>query len=179
MKGRDVEAGKTGYRGQKGGPVFLGGIAQEVEQGGEDDFALADGDSVKKGGQGFRVGGNGGTAGNEERVAPVPLLGPEGQAGLLQHGHQVEIVHLEGDGEAQQSKIAHVAARLQRAERPGLCTAAVPKDALADHVRLGVEQAIQSVNGQAGHAQVVSVGEGQRYRQPATPLFVNGASFAL
>ena len=96
----------------------MGGVVEEGEEGREDDLGFADGDGVKEGSQGLRVGGDGRAASDEQRVALVSVLGPQWQSSLAQHGHQVEIIHLERDGEAQHSKVTDEAARLQRTERP-------------------------------------------------------------
>ena len=163
----------------------MGVAAEDLRQLRDDFFAFADDDRVEKGRHRFRVHGDAGAAGDDQRPGGaggcglVRACGGQGRdAGLQQHLHHIEVIHLVRNGEGQDIKIVQVALRLQRDERAaGLASALVPKDAFANDIGQGVEGLIDDLQRQAGHAHVVSVRKGQGNAQASAPIFEDGAAF--
>ena len=90
----------------------------------------------------------------------------QGDFRLAQHLHDVEVVHLKAAGEGQHVEIPHWPLGFQCQKRP-VSSLRVPEDPLTDHPWIGIEQPIYALQAQAGHADVVGIGEDQPDGQPA------------
>ena len=115
-------------RGQKLRPVVVAHVQDGVHQRVHHFLALADDDGVEEGGHRLRVHGDARPAGDQQRPALVAVGRQRRQAGLAQHLHHVEVVHLVGDGEGPDRELVHPLLGLQRQQRPpGLPAALVPE----------------------------------------------------
>ena len=92
----------------------------------------------------------------------------------------LKVVHLEGDGERPHIEFGHRRLRFQRHERADrLAAVHLPEDAFAHHIGLGVERAIEDLQRQARHADVVAVRVGQRNGELAAVILVDRAGFSI
>ena len=164
-------------------PVVMGRKAQ-LHQVWHGLFALADEDGVKDRRHRFGVHRDARAAGNEQRPgASIPLARclpvgrTRGDAGLAQHLDHVEIVHLPRDGKCPQVELVGRALALDRLQRlAGLRAPLFPEDALADDVGLGVEHAVEQLQGEAAHADEIRRGHAEGDAQAAAPIFIDGAA---
>jgi hypothetical protein len=106
----------------------------------------------------------------------VTLGGMKRDAACPEHLYHVEVVELIGNGEGKYGEVREWPPRFQ-ADR---CRVLLlfPECPLADNVAVVVEQFIDGVDAQVGHAQVVRVRVNQGDGQPAPPVLDNGALFA-
>ena len=109
----------------------------------------------------------------------LALLGQRRNAGLPQHRRDVEIVHLERDGERPDIELRRRRPRFQaeRAAARGQ-RLLIPEDAFAHHVGPAVPGAIEDLQRQAGHAHGVAIRVGQRHRELAPVILINRAGLA-
>ncbi len=184
-QGGHIEARCAVQGGQQGHPISVQPLPAQIHEVGHSLLPLADQDHVEEGGQGFRVHGDAGTPGDQQRPGlPVPLLGGlaiRGQGrhlGLAQHLHHIEVVHLPGDGEGPDVELIRRPSVFQRKQGlAGVRVALGPEDALADHVRVLVEAAVEDLERQAAHPHIVAVGEGEGHGPLAAPILEDCALF--
>ena len=165
--------------------LFVAGRPAEFHQVRHGLFAFADQDGVKDRRHRFGVHRHAGAAGNQQRPRPpVPLARAlavgraRGNAGLAQHLDDVEVVHLPRDGKGPHVELVGRALALDRLERfAGQGAALFPEDALADDVGLGVEHAVEQLQGEAAHADKIGRGHAEGDTQPPAPIFIDGAAF--
>ena len=122
--------------------------------------------------------------GDHERVPPVALRGPERDVGALQRLHHVEVVVLVGEREGDHREVLEWALRLHRDDRGRALRGAlaalgrVHERALADEVGVGVEQRVDRLQSEVGHADVVGVGVDEGDRDASAPVLLHVAAFA-
>ncbi len=152
----NVDPRNTGQSLQQVFTTKFQAMPQRVGHSGGNNLAFADHERVEHRSQRLGVGSDAGTAGNKQRVGFVSVFSPQGNAGLLQHGNDVEVVQLEGEGESQYRKVGQRALRFQRNRH----TVLFMEDPFTDYVRLLVEEAVDDMHSQVGHADAVGVGIG-------------------
>ncbi len=147
-------------------------------------LSLADHEGVDEGRHGQGVEGAG-AAGDDEGMVLPARGGAEGDAAQVQHGEDVRVGQLVLEGEADEVEVAERRARLQRGERQaaadelGLEVRPGGVAPLRDDAGLRVEDAVEDLNAEVGHADLVDVRKGQRDAQAAgRAVLDDGVDFA-
>ena len=170
----------AGYRGRRGfkGDVNAGQLppapgaasarAADVfhehrEQSGQNRLGFTDAESSRRKAPAAGVGGNAGPPGDNQGVGLIAVGGKEGNAGGFKDLDDVEVVQLVGNRESQDGEIGQRPSRLDSGG--GVFLHGIQEDALADDPQMAVQQAVNGVDAQVGHAQVVGVGIDKGYRQ--------------
>src|SRR5207248_10170902 len=104
---------------------------------------------------------------DDQRITLVALLGPERQAGEIEHLEHVQVVELERDGEADDVELGDRALALPGEERHPRAAELLlverigKEDPLADGIVALVEEAVDQLVAEVGHPQPVDVRKGE------------------
>ena len=151
---------------------------------GHEHLALAGGNHVGEGRQRLGIHERHGAADDDQRVPRAPRDGPRRQAGQPQHRDDVGVVPLEGDRERQDVEIRDGRLRLERQQRRAALELRAQfllrrqEDALADDIIQVVEQPVDRLEPQAGHADPVRIWKRERDAEAATVRLQHVARFA-
>ncbi|OPY06515.1 MAG: hypothetical protein A4E67_01433 [Syntrophaceae bacterium PtaB.Bin038] len=132
----------------------------------DDLLALADDEGVEEGGHGQRVE-RAGSPGDHDGVAVAPVLRAQGHAPEVEQGQDVRVGKLVLQGDADEIEGRKRRARLEGREpqparpQPGFHVRPGGVDALGADVRVGVQDGVEDLQAQVGHAHLVGVGKGQ------------------
>ncbi len=134
-------------------------------------LALARGDHVGKQRQRLGIHEGHRAANHHQRIVMRALLGAERNAGQPQQGEDVGVVPLERHRERHHVEVAHRRLRLKREQRRAggdlfsKLALGRQEKALADDVRLFVEELVHRLKSQVGHPDEVGVRKRQRHAQ--------------
>ena len=152
---------------------------ERLHEGRQDDLGLADEHGVHEGGDRFGVEGAGDPARDHQRVVGAALLGAQRDARRVQHGEKVLVVAFEGDRERQDVGRGHPTARLEGGQAAGRGVGLRQENPFADDVLKRVEQTVDRLQAQVGHADRVPVGVGQGDARPPAPGLADRADFLV
>jgi hypothetical protein len=145
-------------------------LAEQTADGRQHRLGLADNEAIDKGSERFRVDKGGHAAGHDERPAAIilgPVGGERGDTAGEQDFYEVNKVMLEADREEQKREIAWQPARFDRGRRTWTVR---EKDAFANDIEFFVQQPVDELQSQVGHADCIPVGIDEADRQSVFPL---------
>jgi len=186
VQGRDVEAlqGGEALESLRAPQPLLPGPQEDPGDLGDHLLPLADDEGIEEGGHGERVERTG-PAGDHDRVAIAPVLRPPGHPPEVEHRQDVRVGQLVLQGEADEVKGPERRAGFERPERqpmlpqPRLHVRPGGVDALGADVRAGVQDGVEDLQAQVGHAHLVGVRKGQGDAQAAGgAVLVRGVGLA-
>jgi hypothetical protein len=167
IEGGHVDPLHLGQPPQPLGPRGVAAGLQGVEEGGQQQLAIAEQHGVEEGGERLGVGGEHRSAAEHDRIVVAPLGRPEGDALPLQQIEQYGSIELPAEGEPEQieARSPAAAAAMGRVsaigEQPPHGQIGAPGQGGPDHLKA-----------QAGDAHRVGAGEGQYH--PQRPGFRHG-----
>ena len=176
-EGKGIEHVATRY------PAALAIRAQGSGEIGYQHLAFTRGDDIGKERERLRIHERDRAANHHERVALVARRGPWRQSSQPQHRDHVRVVPLERDREGQHVEIANGSLRFERHQRCARRQLRLQfllrrqEHSLTHHVVQVVEQAVDSLESQAGHADVVGIRKCQRDAQTAAVRLRHEADF--
>ena len=169
VEGRDVDAADVGGRFQKLvlGRALLLVFFVEVEEVHHDLFPVTEHEEVEKVGDGLRVAGAGAAA-HDEVSEVVPIFGEQRHAAQFQHVETGREGHLVLEGKPDEVELRERRPRLEReqgqADVPHLLLHVEPgcEDPLAVGVLPLVDEVVEDLDAEVGHADLIGVGETER-----------------
>ena len=128
-------------------------------------LAVAHREDVHPEGERRRVDARAIPADENDRVAFAALLALEGDARRRQEPQEVDVVHLPGDRERDEREVAERRVRLERS-RPAEVAVVLHEEAVARDVFLAVEEAVDPLEPEVRHPDLVGVREAERDARP-------------
>ena len=162
----NVDAGDLGNFQQELvlGPVLGLGLVIEGNDLHGTLLALAQGEEIEEIRQGLGVEGAD-TAGEDDILQALPVLGMEGNARQTQHVQHIGVGHLIADGEGHQIEVLHGVLAFQRPQGEAvlfhslLHVAQGGEDTLAPDAVHFVHDAVENAHAQVGHADLIGIRE--------------------
>jgi hypothetical protein len=112
-------------------------------------------------------------------MSRVTLGGIEGNTGSFEDPDYVQAIDFIAHRKGKHGKIGKRPLRLDTdGERRTRRVFLLPESPLADHAGIAIQQTVDSVNAQAGHADVIGIGVDKCDGEPAPPVFDNRAMFS-
>ena len=160
-----------------------GGVNRAREQGNE-QLPFAGGDDVGKHRERFRIHEGHGAANHHERMPRIPVRGARRQTREAQERHDIRVVPLERHGKREHVEVRDGGLRFERQQRDGRLQLRLQfllrgqEHPLAHDVVQIVEEAVDGLEAEARHADVVRVWKGQRDAEAAAVRLAHVADLA-
>jgi len=183
VSGRQVDPWHGG-QGVEGRPPPAHMSGQRLHQRIQYRLDLTDQKSVKEVRQGLGVQRSAGSAGDHHGIAAAALGRCHGDAAQVEHGDRIGVVQFVAEREGDHIELAQRGLRFQRRERAPrprehpLLAGIWPEGPLADDVETVIEQTIDGMHAEIGHADMIGVGIDQGDPEFATVVLANGSHFA-
>jgi hypothetical protein len=174
VPGRHVEPLALGQLVQ--GPPAVARAEQRVREPRHEGLPLAHGHHVREGRQRLGVEEERRPSHDDQRIARPALGRPQRDAGQAEHVEDVQVVVLERHREGHHVELAQRGAAVQAGERRagalelGAVHVVGEERALADDVRLRVQELVDTLEAEVGHPHEVEVRPAQRDPERAPPV---------